>query len=66
MREHKLRKVQRVLVRSLELIMKPLKDFRQSSDEVDWHIRNFILVEVSSYKGHKGRNILHFNLKKIY
>ena len=63
-REDESRKVQRDLVRSLDLIMKPLKDFRQGSDVVDWHFINFILVEVSSYEGHKGRSILHFNFKK--
>lgn len=40
------RKVHRDLVRSFDLLM---KDFKQGGDVVDWHIRNFILVEVSSY-----------------
>lgn len=43
-------KIMSGLVRNLEWIMKPLQDFKQQSDVVHSHFRNFILVEVVSYK----------------
>lgn len=55
-------KIMSGLVRNLEWIMKPLQDFKQQSDVVHSHFRNFILVEVVSYKGCEGRNILHFDV----